>query len=185
MTTTTVIFIVLAILAIAAAVWMYLLMRRTRRLRSRFGSEYDRTVEAEQGRTKRAEAILERREKRVDKLNIRSLSREERERFAADWRSVQERFVDDPRGAVKEADDVVTRAMLARNYPMADFEQRAADISAEYPSTVQNYRIAHEVAGRDPHRVSTEDLRRAMQHYRRLFEELIETPVSHHEEVYK
>ena len=185
MNTATIVLLVIAIFAIAVALWMYALMRRTRRLRSRFGSEYDRTLEAEHGRAMRAEAILEQREKRVSKLNIRSLSHEERERFVGEWRHAQERFVDDPRGAVMEADNVVSQAMSARNYPMADFEQRAADISAEHPSAVQNYRRAHEIAICDPQRVSTEDLRTAMQHYRSLFEELVEAPVSHQEETYK
>lgn len=185
MNTITVILLVIAIIAIAAAIWMYLLARRTRSLRSRFGPEYQRTVEAEHGRTRRAERVLEERQKRVSKLNIRNLTSEERDRFTADWRRVQERFVDDPRGAAGEADTLVTHALEARNYPTSDFEQRAADISVEYPNVVENYRIAHEIAKREPAQVSTEDLRKAMQHYRSLFEELVGTPVAHHTEVYK
>jgi hypothetical protein len=185
MTTTAVIFLIIAILAIAAAAWMFLLMMRTRRLRDRFGPEYDRTLEREHGRA-RAEAALEEREKRVSRLHIRPLSPEERERFAAEWRTVQAKFVDDPRGAVVLADSVLNRAMQARNYPMTDFEQRAEDISVEYPSVVADYRVAHAIAAADPQKeVSTEELRRAMQRYRNLFEAIVETPVTRREEVYK
>jgi hypothetical protein len=180
----TVICLIIAIVAIAAALWMYLLMYRTRRLRNRFGPEYDHTLAEAHGRVGRAETLLEQRQRRVNKLNIRPLSREEGERFAAEWRSVQERFVDDPRSAVALADTIVNHALQARNYPMTDFEQRAADISVEHPQVVHDYRVAHDIALSDPHHeVSTEDLRQAMQHYRKLFQELVETPLTHHEEV--
>jgi hypothetical protein len=58
---------------------------------------------------------------------------------------------------------------------MGNFEQRAADISVDHPEVVENYRIAHEIALRDRDgQASTEDLRKAMVHYRALFEELLE-----------
>ena len=184
MTNETVIFLVIAVVAIAAAAWMFLMLSRTRRLRSRFGPEYDRTVEREHGRVRRAETLLENREKRVSKLNIRPLTTDERERFTSEWRRVQERFVDDPRAAVSDADTVVSDTMQARNYPMSEFEQRIDDISVEYPHMVEDYRIAHRIATSDRD-VTTEDLRKAMQHYRNLFEELVQTPVTHREEVHR
>jgi hypothetical protein len=184
MTTAAVIFLVVAIVAIAVGSFMYLQLQRTRRLRNRFGAEYERTVEREHGRARQAEALLLKREERVNKLHIRPLSHEDREHFIAEWRTVQERFVDDPRAAVAQADKLVVNAMQARNYPMADFEQRAADISVEYPHLVEHYRVAHDIASRDAHEeVSTEELRRAMQRYRSLFEELAETHQPHSEEV--
>jgi len=186
MSTVTLMFLVMTIVAIALALWMYLLMYKTRKLRDRFGPEYDRTLQREHGQTRRAETLLDERQKRVGKLNLRPLSPEERERFIAEWRTVQARFVDDPAGAVVQADAVVNRALQAHNYPAADFEQRAADISVEYPDVVEKYRIAHQIATSDPsHTISTEDLRRAMQDYRSLFEELVEAAVSPREEVYK
>ena len=119
------------------------------------------------------------REKRVDKLNIRDLDPMERERFSERWESVQSRFVDSPKGAVTEADDLVSSVMKTRGYPVSDFDQRAADISVDHPRVVENYRSAHEVAlraGKDE--ATTEDLRRAMIHYRSLFEELVQTPTA-------
>ena len=68
--------------------------------------------------------------------------------------------------------------METRGYPMADFEQRAADISVDHPVVVENYRAAHDIALRHSRgQASTEDLRKAMVHYRSLFEELLEDSI--------
>jgi hypothetical protein len=64
--------------------------------------------------------------------------------------------------------------MAAQGYPVRDFEQRAEDISVEHPLIVENYREAHGVAVRNVQsRATTEDLRKAMLHYRTLFDELV------------
>ena len=148
--------------------------RKTAGLRQRFGSEYDRAV-LEHGSEHKAEAKLADRETRVESLKIRELGATERERFLADWNAVQSRFVDHPKGSVTEADELVASLMQARGYPVADFEQRAADISVNYPRVVESYRSAHAVAvrlGRDE--ATTEDLRNAMIQYRTLFDELLQ-----------
>ena len=75
--------------------------------------------------------------------------------------------------AVAEADQLIGDLMATCGYPMSDFEQRAADISVDHPVVTQNYRSAHEIALRQAKgQASTEDLRRAMIHYRALFDEL-------------
>ncbi|MFY9938197.1 MAG: hypothetical protein WAK33_15065 [Silvibacterium sp.] len=155
-----------------------LLVRNRRKttagFRKRFGSEYDRAV-LEHGSERKAETKLADRETRVENLKIRALTAAERGRFSADWQSVQSRFVDHPKSAVTEADELVSSLMQARGYPVADFDQRAADISVDHPRLVENYRSAHGVAvrlGRDE--ASTEDLRTAMIQYRSLFDELVE-----------
>jgi hypothetical protein len=171
------------ILIILVLAWLYGRNRRntTAVLRKKFGSEYDRAVQVH-GAGRKAEAKLEDREKRVEKLNIRDLDPVEHERFSTRWESVQSRFVDSPNGAVTEADDLVSSLMKARGYPVSDFDQRASDISVDHPRVVQNYRSAHEIAlrvakiGKDE--ASTEELRTAMIHYRSLFEELVQVPVS-------
>jgi len=164
--------VVLAI--VAAAVWAFAQKNRTEKLRSKFGPEYDRVVESE-GDRRRAEKGLEGREKRIEELNIVSLSPDERERFAREWQQEQARFVDDPQAAVANADRLVIEVMKARGYPMGDFEQRAADVSVDHADLVENYRIAHEIAVRDRRgEASTEDLRKALLHYRMLFEDLLE-----------
>ena len=84
--------------------------------------------------------------------------------------------MDDPAGAVNEADRLVTDLMAKRGYPMADFDRRAADLSVDHANVVTHYREAHHIvtSAPDTRRVSTEDLRRAVQHYRALFEDLLE-----------
>jgi len=167
--------IAIAAVVIAAAVWMIIRRRQTDRLRARFGPEYDRTVR-ETGAVANAEAKLSARARRVERLHIQPLSAADAARFSAAWRRVQARFVDDPKGAVTEADRLVGEVMHARGYPVGDFEQRVEDISVDHPKVVMNYRAARDIAQEHARgRASTEDLRQAMVHYRALFEDLLET----------
>jgi hypothetical protein len=168
------------IVIIAVLAWVYMRKRRstTEDLRKKFGPEYDRAVQVH-GAGRKAESKLEDREKRVGKLDIRDLDSMEHERFSKRWESVQSRFVDSPKGAVAEADDLVSSVMKARGYPVSDFDQRAADMSVDHPRVVENYRSAHAIAlrvGKD--QATTEELRTAMIHYRSLFEELVQLPVA-------
>jgi len=165
---------VVVVIVIAAVSVLYMRRRRatTAALRQRFGPEYERAVQTHGAR---AEAKLLDREKRVEKLNIRELTATERERFLEQWKSLQSRFVDSPKGAVTEADDLVATVMRSRGYPVSDFEQRASDISVDHPRVTENYRAAHAIALRQgTDKTTTEDLRTAMIHYRALFEELVE-----------
>jgi len=167
-------------LLIAALAWLYVRRRRntTAVLRQKFGPEYDRAVRVH-GSERKAEAKLEDREKRVEKLNIRDLDPIEHDRFLKRWESVQSRFIDSPKGAVTEADDLVSALMKVRGYPISDFDQRAADISVDHPRVMENYRSAHEIALRvGKNETTTEELRTAMIHYRSLFEELVQVPAS-------
>jgi hypothetical protein len=137
-------------------------------LQQRFGPEYDRTIERTDGR-REAEADLAARAKRRDELDIRPLPTASRDRYVEQWQHVQARFVDDPRGAVQEADTLIQSVMRERGYPVDDFEQRAADISVDHPHVVENYREGHRLASG-----GTEQQRQAMVKYRALFDELVE-----------
>ena len=168
--------IVAVIVVVLGAIVFYLQRRRTEKLRQHFGPEYDRAV-AEGGDRHRAEARLEERTERVKKFHLRPLTAEDRARYIDQWDRVQAHFVDAPAGAVAEADQLLGDLMATCGYPMGDFEQRAADISVEHPIVTQNYRAAHEIAVRQAKaQASTEDLRRAMIHYRALFEDLVSQP---------
>ena len=169
--------LIIAILAVDFAV-VFLIQRRTKNLKSKFGPEYERAVR-EQGSTFKAERELENRAKRVEKLPIHSLSPTESGQFAAEWRATQEKFVDDPRGALAAADNLVQRTMRAKRYPIGgEFDERVADLSVDHAFVVEHYRAAHEIASRDARNAaSTEDLRLAMKHYRDLFEDLLERHV--------
>lgn len=174
------ILIVVAILAVLALSGVIALRRqRSLKLREHFGPEYEHVVN-EYGDKRRAEAELAAREERVKKLDIHPLTLEERDRFASAWQVAQARFVDEPSSAVDDADRLVNEVMAARGYPVGDFEQRAADISVDHPDVVTNYRGARGLAvanhNGDNGKVSTEDLRQAMVHYRVLFEDLLEMP---------
>jgi hypothetical protein len=169
--------IVVGVIIVAIAAWLFLRKRRTEKLRTQFGrAEYDRTVK-EDGSRRHAEAGLKERNERVDGLPIQPLAPGDRARFVESWRRIQARFVDGPGGAVTEADQLLGDVMSTRGYPVSDFDQRAADISVDHPLVLQNYRTAHEIAVRQAQGLAnTEDLRQAMIHYRTLFEELVGQP---------
>jgi hypothetical protein len=148
--------------------------KQSARLQQRFGAEYDRTVGELGGRTK-AESELKAREQRVEDLTIAPLAPAEAARFSQAWNALQGRFVDNPKGVVIQADQLIRELMQKRGYPMADFERRAADISVDHPDVVENYRAAQTIAARDERgQADTEELRQAVVHYRVLFDEMLE-----------
>jgi hypothetical protein len=163
---------------VAAAVVAGLLIwrkRRSQNLRARFGPEYDHAVR-NLGDVGKAEASLEARAKRVERLHIRPMPAAEVGRVKNSWRRVQEQFVDDPQGAIAEADRLVGEVMAMRGYPLGDFDRRVEDISVDHADVVMNYRAAHDIALQQSRgAASTEDLRQAMVHYRVLFREMLET----------
>lgn len=177
LTNVQVIAIVAVVLIVAAIIIVLYEKRRSARLRTHFGTtEYERAI-AEGGSKRRAEVQLNEREKRVKSFHLRELSTADRSRFESKWMVVQQDFVDGPTGAVAEADQLLGEVMAARGYPVADFEQRAADISVDHPQVTENYRAAHAIALRQVNgQADTEDLRRAMIHYRALFDDLVGAP---------
>jgi hypothetical protein len=175
MSTTSLIILIGVILIAAMAIWGFLSKRRSTRLRSRFGPEYQSAIH-EYGDRSRAERELERRAERTEKYHIRPLNKQEQQRFGLEWRHTQASFVDDPSLAIREADQLVCEAMRLKGYPMADFDRRAEDLSVDYPDVINTYRNAHRIALTDQDgRATTEDLRQAMVYYRELFDELLET----------
>jgi hypothetical protein len=147
-----------------------------RRLQQRFGPEYDR-VAGEKRSQFRAAAELARRERRVQRLKIRPLSAAARAEYAADWKAVQERFVDQPQLAVSEGQDLMASVMRERGYPAEDAEQIAADLSVAHASTLDHYRAARQIsAAADRGDASTEELRQALIHLRAVFADLLGEP---------
>lgn len=171
---TLVIVVAVAVIAAVALAWMFAQRRRREHLRERFGPEYERTLQTA-GTSGRADALLAEREKRVAGYKIRALTDVERGRYSESWRRVQARFVDDPGGAVTEADALVNEVMSTRGYPMADFDRRVEDLTVEHADVVHHYRAAREIARRHAsHQASTEELRQALVHYRELFADLLD-----------
>jgi len=174
MTTTGIIVPILAVVVIAAIGWYVLQQQRSRRLRSRFGPEYEVAVR-EFGSRPKAEDALAAREKRMEKIHVHPLSHEDHVRFADQWRTVQSHFVDDPGQSIEEADRLVSEVMRARGYPVSEFEHRTEDLSVDHPHVVRNYRAAHDIAmAHQQGKAGTEDLRQGLVHYRDLFDELLE-----------
>jgi hypothetical protein len=173
--TSSVIITVVVVLVIIGVILGLVFSRRKRseQLHDHFGPEYDHTVQA-MGDEKKAQTELVERQKHVEALDIRPLSVSEREHYLAEWTAVQSKFVDEPGQAIVDADRLIIEVMQLRAYPVSDFEQRAADISVNYPALVSNYRAARVIAIKnEQHAANTEELRQAMIYYRSLFEELL------------
>jgi hypothetical protein len=170
--------IVIAAMVVVAAVVLLAAVvvgrrRRTVRLKQRFGPEYERTVSVAGG-PKAAEQELAERERTRDELDIVALPLTVRQQYATRWRSVQSAFVDDPTGALGDADRLVTEVMRVRGYPVGDFDRRAADISVDHPTVVENYRAAHAIHQAQLHcDIGTEAQRQAVVYYRALLEVLL------------
>jgi len=164
-----VVFLVIGVLAALALTRV----QRTKRLKERFGPEYDRAMN-EIGNKRQAEDELDARLAHVNALEIRPLTAEEVNQYALDWQETQTEFVDEPLTALQKADRLIREVMKAKGYPVEDFEQRAADISVDYPELVTDYRGLHLIAVKEKEEeVSTEEMRQAMVHGRALFENLI------------
>jgi hypothetical protein len=168
--------IVVGAVVVVALAWLGMDRQRSRHLREKFGPEYRRTV-AKRGDRRAAESELREREQVRDSLEISPLSERQRQRYGGEWEQVQSDFVDNPSDAVREADRLVAEVMRDRGYPVDDFEQQAAVVSVDHPGVVANYREGHAIYMTvDRGDSSTEDLRQAMQHYRALFDDLLENP---------
>jgi hypothetical protein len=172
--TITIVIAVVVLLFIGGLLGMAFTRRqRTKRLRERFGPEYERTIQ-EVGDQRRAEDELEARLDHVKALEIRPLSAEETDRFTREWQFAQAEFVDEPLAALQKANQLIKEVMGIKGYPVDDFEQRAADISVDYPNLVIDYRELRAIATkRDDEDVTTEEMRQAMVHARALFENLV------------
>ena len=164
---------VVVVLVVVVALAAASSRRRRHHLQTRFGSEYDRTVDGAD-RRREAERELREREARHDELDLKPLSDASRQRYTQQWQEMQSGFVDRPQVAVADADRLITDLMRERGYPVDDFDTRSELVSVDHPDVVENYRTAHGIAVKTVEgRTSTEDLRQAVISYRALFEEML------------
>jgi hypothetical protein len=176
MSTGIIVVIVVAVIVIGVVVFGVMAAIRRRRLRQRFGPEYDRLA-GERDSKRKAEAELTQRERRVQDLDIQPLTDAARASYAGQWAGIQERFVDAPADAVSGSQSLVAAVMTERGYPAAHQNQVLADLSVGHSGTLDRYRAAEEISQRAAAgTASTEDLRQAMMHYRALFGELLGEP---------
>lgn len=173
----TIVIIVVAVIVLALLGWFLWTQNRRRQLRERFGGEYDRTVQERESRSAAERDLLERQQRHA-KLDIKPLSSADRDRYAQQWMLIQQQFVDQPEGAVAEADRLVTVVMGERGYPTEGYRQQVTDLSVRHSSVLEHYRTAHDIRTRtDDGAADTEELREAMVHYRSLFEDLLDSDV--------
>lgn len=164
---------VLAIIAVAAIIYIAFTKRRTDQLRAKYGEEYDRTLANAEGR-RDAEADLIERENRVSKLNIRPLTQAEHDRYLDRWQAAKADFVDSPQAALSKADDLVTDVMNTRGYPVTDFEHRHKDLTVDHSDVAKRYMEGHELRNRaHADDADTEEMRAGMKHYEAMFDRLI------------
>jgi hypothetical protein len=83
------------------------------------------------------------------------LSREESELLRTRWNGIQSKFVDEPHSAVEQADALVTEVI----------QHITQMIANEHSSLESQWKQGNDV--------STEDLRKALQHYRSFFNRLV------------
>jgi len=171
-------FLIAAVVVLAIALVAFLAVstarrKRTKRLETHFGPEYERAVD-ETGDQRAAEKELVARERRREKLDIVALAPEARETYDKRWRTVQTAFVDNPSEAVGEADRLVVAVMRERGYPVDDFDQQVADVSVDHPDVVEHYRSAHTLhLAQEKGDIGVEAQREAFVHYRALFDRLL------------
>lgn len=162
------------VIVVIVAVIVAVLRRRKRqersdRLRSRYGPEYDRTVERADSRSD-AEQELEERQERHDRMRLRDLDAEERRSLLARWEDLQASFVDGPASAVRGADVLLDDLARARGYPDAPADRRLDDLAVDHSDEVHAYRQASN-GGTD-----VDDERRRLLAARGLFEAMLGTP---------
>jgi hypothetical protein len=166
--------VVLAIVVVAVVGVVAYDRGRSAALRRRFGTEYDRVVEARDGDRRGAEAELRELARKRDALDVKPLPPEVRRAYAERWRGVQARFVDDPSGAVGAADDLLVDVLRERGYPVDDRDERVAFVATDHPDAVADYRKAHDLRHSDGWgSASTDDLRTAFLGFRGVFERLV------------
>ena len=174
--TGTVIAVIVAVVVVIAlvAVALALRARQHANLRRTFGLEYDRTIDSEGGKRAAAKELKDR-QSRHDELEIEPLDPVVAQRFRAQWRLTQERFVDAPAESVAGAHRLLREALSTRGYPTSDDDERMAMLSVDHADVLDRYRrgMATEQSWRDSGTTETEDLRQAMQHYRSVFDRVV------------
>ncbi|WP_405010174.1 hypothetical protein [Kitasatospora sp. NBC_01539] len=167
-----------ALLAVAALAAVPPARRRlrSRRLRARFGPEYDRAVSSHGGDVARAEHELADRLALHRGLKLTALPAAERTAAEAEIRSLQSLFVDDPMRAAAEAERLLHRVLDRIGYPE---KGRIEALSVDHASGVADYRAARAASGTpadtaEGTATGTEELRASLLATRALTREVLE-----------
>jgi hypothetical protein len=168
MSTGAIIGLIVAVLIVTAAV-VAVELRRSR-LHRQFGREYERLVK-DLGSSRKAEAELSARQRRLAKLGIRPLTPEARARYSQEWASTQEGFVDSPAASVAAAKTLVETVLTERGYPVAEHDL----LTVEHALSLDSYRRALGTST-NAGGASTEQFRDALLGYRAMFRSLLSPP---------
>lgn len=174
------IIIVAVVVVLVAIVALTLAARKRRQQREReeearqeYGPEYERAVE-ERGSEKKAESELRERREKLEG-EIQPISEESRHRYAEQWEKVERAFVDDPAGALDDADRLVAEILAERNFPTASREEASKSLGVMHSDLVEDFREAQRVHQDAVANTGTEDLekmRQAIQEYRSVYQRL-------------
>lgn len=167
------ILVALVILAVLVALASRMAVRRSAERRN-LGPEYNRL--ADELGTSKANAEIAKRRRRVDGLDIKPLSPEQRTAYNTQWEAAQDAFIDSPVEAVRTAATLVTAVAADRGYDVADSDQLLVDLSVHHGNQLDGYRSALAVAEAADDTV-TETLRQALLNFRAMFCELAEIRV--------
>ena len=96
------------------------------------------------------------------KQRLRALPDESKDRYANSWRAIETRFIDDPRGAVQEADKIAVMILSERGGNVSDENHMPEDL-----------RRARAAMRDERGSTDTEGLRRAMQHYKAIVDDAV------------
>jgi type II secretory pathway pseudopilin PulG len=177
---TLVIIVVVAVVIVVAALVAFFVFRgrrqqqeRQERAREQYGPEYERTVQ-ERGSEREAEKELRERRERLED-EVRPLSEESRKRYDEQWQGVERTFVDDPWASLEEADRVVADILAERNFPTDSRQEASRGVGVMHPQVVEDFREAqrvHRDATDSEGEAELEEMRRAIQMYRSVYERL-------------
>ncbi|MFJ8659413.1 hypothetical protein [Streptomyces sp. NPDC093795] len=176
MSTLTIVLILVVLVAVVVGAAVLLRARKgagsgARSLRRRFGPEYDRTLERHDGDSESAHRDLLGRVERHGGIRPLPLEPAVREQYVARWTTLQERFVDAPRQAVADADELLAHTAASRGFPDPQRREEQLDaLSVHHPHHVEGLRTVRRAAHSES--ASTEELREALVHARALFEDL-------------
>jgi hypothetical protein len=173
MTTTGIVLVLLAILVLVALGVAIAFSVRHNQVRQKFGPEYDRVAAVKRGKLA-ADRELRDRARRHAELQLKELDPATRTWYRENWQRVQARFAESPDTAIGEADELVTRLIGDRGYPVGDYDEQLDLLSVEHAWVINDYRVAHDIAQQHARgRADTEMLRQALMHYRALVADIL------------
>jgi hypothetical protein len=172
----TVLLVVILLAVVAAVAFFAFAHYRRGNAREEFGPEFERLAR-DRGSEKEAEQELRARREKVES-RIRPLSEDGRRRYREEWEMVERTFVDNPLLALDQADRVVTDLLAERNFPTGSRQEAAEAVGVTYSEVVEDFRDAQRIhadvtrSGEPTADESMEEMRRAIQKYRSVYERL-------------